>query len=93
MNKLFISISRKMTTITDNEANNIDPMTEFLNSIGLYHLIHIFNNQEIDMEVFPLLTIADLREIGVTHDNDINEIIDNQYNILQEQYYNITMER
>ena len=93
MNKPFISISRKMTTITDNEANIINPMTELLISIGLYHLIHIFNNQEIDMEVFPLLTTEDLHEIGVTHDNDINTIINNQYNNAQEHYYNITMGR
>ena len=67
-----------MTTIyTDN--NIINPMTELLRWIGLYNLVDVFNYEQIDIEVFPDLTIQDLIELGISNDN-INTIINEQNN-------------
>jgi hypothetical protein len=76
-----------MTTIHDNHENNIiNPMTELLRWIGLYHLVWVFNNEDIGIDLFQELTIRDLNEIGVTSDDDINIIINAQ----NQEYYNIT---
>jgi hypothetical protein len=75
-----------MTTIYDNRENNIiNPMTELLRWIGLYHLVWVFNNEDIGIDLFQELTIRDLNEIGVTSDDDINIIINAQ----NQEYYNI----
>ena len=76
-----------MTTIYDNHENNIiNPMTELLRWIGLYHLVWVFNNEDIGIDLFQELTIRDLNDIGVTSDDDINIIINAQ----NQEYYNIT---
>ena len=76
-----------MTTIYDNHENNIiNPMAELLRWIGLYHLVWVFNNEDIGIDLFQELTIRDLNEIGVTSDDDINIIINAQ----NQEYYNIT---
>ena len=57
-----------MTTIYDNHENNIiNPMTELLRWIGLYHLVWVFNNEDIGIDLFQELTIRDLNDIGVTN--------------------------
>lgn len=69
-----------MTTIYETEPNNIiNPMTELLQWIGLYNLVDLFNYEEIDIEVFPYLTIEDMIELGISNDN-INDIIVEQNN-------------
>jgi hypothetical protein len=69
-----------MTTIYETEPNNIiNPMTELLRWIGLYNLVDLFNYEEIDIEVFPYLTIEDMIELGISNDN-INDIIVEQNN-------------
>lgn len=76
-----------MTTIYDNHENNIiNPMAELLRWIGLYHLVWVFNNEDIGIDLFQELTIRDLNDIGVTSDDDINIIINAQ----NQEYYNIT---
>ena len=67
-----------MTTI-DHDNNIINPMTELLQWIGLYNLVDLFNYEQIDIEVFPDLTIQDLIELGISNDN-INTIINEQNN-------------
>lgn len=67
-----------MTTIY-NDNNIINPMTELLRWIGLYNLVDLFNYEQIDIEVFPDLTIQDLVELGISNDN-INTIINEQNN-------------
>ena len=75
-----------MTTIYDNHENNIiNPMAELLRWIGLYHLVWVFNNEDIGIDLFQELTIRDLNDIGVTSDDDINTIINAQ----NQEYYNI----
>lgn len=54
-------------------------MTELLRWIGLYNLVDLFNYEQIDIEVFPDLTIQDLIELGISNDN-INIIINEQNN-------------
>lgn len=54
-------------------------MTELLRWIGLYNLVDVFNYEQIDIEVFPDLTIQDLIELGISNDN-INTIINEQNN-------------
>ena len=67
-----------MTTIY-HDNNIINPMTELLRWIGLYNLVDMFNYEQIDIEVFPDLTIQDLIELGISNDN-INTIINEQNN-------------
>ena len=62
-------------TPTTNELEHSISIINILRDMGLEKYANIFAREEIDMEVFPTLSEADLHEIGINCKEDIDKIL------------------